>query len=246
VTLGGALDFQGNAAQSQRYLGAFAINTSTSQNIDITALIGPNDQAVVCVWAASGLFLTNAVEVDLVGASLPGGSITSHQLGDGQTVTMPFVCAVIPNTVGATLGLTVSPGTGTTPPATGTLHVLAQTAPPTVTATIRSDLYGAGATTSLVTVNAGATTTVLGLPSAGTFYRIKLLSWALVVAPAAAVALSWQLISTSATLFRTALAAAASQQSNIAIDLALNDGIKFVNPSSLNIPCSIAYEVWTN
>lgn len=244
MTLGGNLDYGGQAAQSARFLTALAVDTVGAQTFDISALIGPQDQALLVYWVAS-LGFTGLPCGVIAQTVSPQVFFSGHtQLADGGQAILPYQGAVelYPTDIG---GQIVVDNIGPGPiHIVGTLFVSAIVGPPYTIPIVRRPYIGQGLTTGNVTVTAGLTSTVLPAPSAGTYYRLKLFTWSLNVAPAAATKFIWQRLSDGAQVLSTSVPVAASQQSAVAMDLEWDDGIKALNQTSVNIPCNILYELW--
>lgn len=243
VALPGNVDFMGQSAQTLRFVGALAVDTVGSQNIDISALLAPNDQALLFYWVAN-LGFTGLPCGVLVQTNSPTIFFTGHtQLADGAQATLPFsgTLAVGDLNAGATVIVdNIGPGAIHIQ---GTLYTFAFTAPPIVLPVIRRPFIGAGAVVNH-TVTTATTQTVLAAPSAGTYYRLKSLNWSLNVAPAAATKVIWQALSTGLPIASTTAVVAASDWRQITLDLEWDDGVTVNNQTSVNVPCEIAYEVW--
>jgi hypothetical protein len=242
----GSPDFQNPVAQSLRFLTSIAVNTATNQLTDITALVGPNDQAIVFIWSASGAYLGAPVWVLLSATGFTVNANTTANLIDGADVTIPFAGGIITNTSGATVGVRVGKPVLQGGTATGTLLVFAQSAPPTVTTTTRRSLVGQGLVTGAVVVAAGATTTVLVGPAEGQYYRLKGLAWAGGAATVVGVIMSWQRADTHALIEQYSITATTDRSHEFFTDLECDFGFELHNGAAIAVNAVVLYEIWNS
>lgn len=232
-------------ASSVDFLGAQAINTNGTQNIDITALILPSHVGLLFVWVASLAYLGGGVVVS-VDASLNSVRLVPATLiGDGGETTEPFPGIYITDNAGNTCTLNVSLPAGTPGPALGNLLVFGVNATPLSIPSIRQSQIGRGKTTGAVTVAATSTVTVLAAPAAGTYYRIKLMSWRSNTGGASIQPILFIALGTGAVLGPTEITTAGGLFVNIACDFEWEDGIQVLNNSSTGISVAIVYELWS-
>lgn len=244
MTLPGNIDYQGQSAQSVRFLGGLAVDTVGSQAIDISNLIAPSDQALLFYWVAVAPFTGLPLGV-LCKTNAPPIFFTGEtQIPDGGQAIMPFQGQMVlnPVNIGATVLVDNIAGGGLH--VAGTLFAFALTAPAYVLPITKGVLIGQGQTTGNIGCAAASITTVLATPLAGQYYRIKLLTFRLTAAPAAAANITWQTLLTAALMTQFICTVAASQSQTIAMDMEWHDGIRLNNGSNVLIGATILYELW--
>lgn len=244
MTIGGNLDYGGQAAQSARFLTALAVDTVGAQTFDISSLIGPQDQALLVYWVASLGFtgLPCGVIAETVS---PQVFFSGHtQLADGGQAILPYQGAVelYPTDIGGQIVVdNIGPGAIHI---VGTLFVSAIVGPPYTIPIIRRPYIGAGSTTGQVTIGASSTGTLLAAPSSGTYYRIKSITFTSVAAPASANRVQFRRLTTHDVLWNAIITTAANQQFQWFMDQELDDGIEVVNPIASGLPITCTFETW--
>lgn len=244
MTLGGGLDFQGQTSQSLRFLTLATVDTLTVQTIDISAFIGPNDQAIVCFWqgAAGWAGLPVCIEAQ---TNIPVLFFSPlARVADSSAIVMPFYGKLITDGTVGGVSIQVSVPVDIGGHVTGNLWIMAQTGPPTFTPVTRRQFIGIGFTTGTVTCNAGVTTTVLPLPVDGAYYRLKSLSLRSTPAPAAIAAALWLRLDDSTLMYSTEWLAVGGQASLILTDMQWDYGIKLQNSTSVALTAAITAELW--
>lgn len=243
MTIGGNLDYGGQAAQSARFLGALAVDTVGSQSFDISSLIGPQDQALLVYWVATAPFTGLPCGV-ICQTNAPPIFFSGHtQLADGGQAVMPFQGAVMlyPVNIGGTIIVdNIGPGPVHI---VGTLFVSAIVGPPYTLPITRRPYIGQGLGVS-VAATAAATTTILPTPSAGTYYRLKFITLSSIAAPAAANRINLRGTVTHVTFMNIVVTAVANYFFSTPLDWETDEGVEFVNPIASAIPTTIAYELW--
>ena len=246
MTLGGTLDFQGQNAQSLRFLTSATINTNAVQNVDLTNAIGPMDQGLVLAWVATAGFSGLPLAISAQ-ANLPTIFFAPEcRVADGTTIVLPFIGGLV--SAGGVGGITINakPPSDVGGTATGTLFVFALTAPPTIIPSIRRPFIGQGLTNGSVNVGAGATTAVLAAPPDGQHYRLKALSVFVLAAPAAVQRVSWVRTDSAQVMISQPFLAAAGQVWNIPLDLQWDFGLSLTNNTSVTVTTGVLYELWSN
>lgn len=237
-------DFTQKGASPLDFLGALAVNTNGGQPFDITSLITPSHNGLLFVWVAALAYLGSGVYVEVDASLNIAALVPASLIPDGGEFIAPFPGVYITENAGNTCTVSVNIPFGVPGPALGNLLVFGINATPLTVPAIRRAQIGRG-DTATGTIVAGATTTVLPAPDAGTYYRIKMLSWSLNVAPAAAAKVQFLQTGTGRSVWSPPVAVAASQHNEIALDLEADWGIQVQNLTSVNVPVIIAYELWS-
>lgn len=244
MTIGGNLDFGGQASQGTRFLTALAVDTVGAQSFDISSLVGPQDLALLVYWVGTAPFSGLPCGV-IAQTNAPPIFFSGHtQLQDGGQAILPFMGAVMlyPVNIGGTIIVdNIGPGPIHI---VGTLFVLALTSPPYAIPVVRGVYGGVGHNSGLISVAGGATTTIVPDPSSGTYYRIKCLNWSGFVAPAAVAGIQFERTDDFTVIWEGARAVVAVQGESTNPDMHLPAGIRVHNFSSQAVFITIMYEIW--
>lgn len=238
-----ATPFAGNAVP----LGTFRVNTNTSQTFDILPADNPllqSVQAITLQWEPDNPGDAVAVIALMFPDILGFGACAA--LGDnavGSLITIPITGRVIASKAGATLQLQASPSSFGPSPIKGNMTVQGSVfspimlPPQQLTSPIRT-----GGTGNIV-CPAGATTTVLAAPAAGTYYRVTTLNARTNAAPAAAALMNWFDTINPQTLHQFVCTTANPQADSFALDHR-GGAVLLQNNSSAEWRAGVSYEQW--
>lgn len=244
MTLPGSPDYQGQVAQTVRFVNSYHFDAFPTTTVDFSADVLPNDEALLVFYVADVAFAGDVIVATVVGTSpaLAFGGAT--QVPDGGSFTVPFAGALIVGGPSATATFSLQTGAGSIPEVKGTLYVFAYQAPAVVLPLIKRSLIGKGQTTGRVTISGASTQTLLVGPQTGTYYRIKLLGFTVVGAPTSANRVEIQTLTSPQTIVAWAISTAANQEHITTLDLELDDGIQVVNAVTSAVTITCAYEIW--
>lgn len=244
MTIGGNLDYGGQAAQSARFLAALAVDTVGSQSFDISSLIGPQDQALLVYWVATAPFTGLPCGV-IAQTNAPPVFFSGHtQLADGGQAVMPFQGAVMlyPVNIGGTIIVdNIGPGAIHI---VGTLFVSAIVGPPYTIPVTRRPYIGQGLGNGQVTALASSVTTILAAPSSGLYYRIKAITISSIAAPASANRVQLRDTATHTVFYVFVVTAVANFYDKWWTDYEMDAGIEVNNPIASGLVFTVAYELW--
>ena len=244
MTFAGAPDFQGQNAETTTPMGALAVNTAGPQTFDITSSVQPHLQGILLFWSAAfgsaGEAVVVTVEQTTNATVFRGPSLVR----DGGFLMVPFEGRLITDVIGNALQVIADVPTGGASPLVGTLTVVGLTHTPLVLPGAPAQLVGFTTVTGNVTVLAGATTTILAAPQAGTYYRVKLLSYITSVTPAGGLALQWSTLNGGVTFANFTSVATLRDSGVLACDFILNDGVTFRNATAVTYQGTIIAEQW--
>lgn len=242
--LGGAPDFQAQTAQSLRLIKIIDVDTFGSQNVDLSDLIAPNDQALLCYWVGASGF--GGLPCGVIAQTIaPPIFFTGHtQVADQGQALLPFAGNL--TTTGAGTGAqliidNIGPGAIHI---LGTMYVFGVTTLPLIIPVVRRFYIGEGRSSGAVNVLTANTTTILAAPSSGLYYRIKCLSVRIAAAPAASARISWNGGAAVAAFVEHQCTVVAGQTFNVAMDWETESLISLTNNTSVTISGCIAYELW--
>lgn len=220
------------------------VDTVGAQTVDLSPFISANDQALLVYWIA-GLGFGGLPCGVLVETITPQAFFTGHtQIPDQGQALLPFAgnLALISGGAGAQIVIdNIGPGAIHI---SGSLFIFALGTLPLTIPVQRRFYIGAGKATGNVGVAAGATGTILAAPSAGLYYRLKLLSIRLTAAPAAAGFAVFQRLSDNVIMHEWSTSLAVGQSLHIPLDLEWDDGVALNNASGVAAGGAILYEVW--
>lgn len=243
MSLGGTLDFQGQSAQSLRFLESIAVNTNLAQNANIDTLLAPMDQGIVLFWLASGAYLGNPITVFSQGSAAGALFSNESRIQSGRFISVPMLGQVAVSALVTPITLVIQRPADQIGPALGTLLVFAQTAPVDVNAVKRWDDLGHGFPNPTTNAAATTTATILAPPAAGTYYRIKSVSWWTLTAPAANQRVTWN-DNAGGVIAGTMGGPTFPLQSQVFLDIENGTGVTITNNLSVTITAVVAAELW--
>lgn len=244
MTIPGANDYQAQVAGSLVLADTIAVSITAQTNFDLTALLPTNAAGVLCYWLqdpfAGGPILAQL----LAGESFLVVSGENTLLASGDQYTFPIPTNLVVADSAASIQLRLSLPSGSPSPLVGTMFVFAMVQPQTVIPTVHHAYIGTGFGSGGVNVSAGATTTILAAPAAGTYYRLKLICSHIGTAPSATAVIHWQLGSIMADFARFQASTAATQNFDATLDIECDSAVQVINNTSSTVGCSVAYELW--
>lgn len=243
MTIPGAPDWSLNVGQTLQYLESVTINTSTGQTVDLSSLIQPSHYAIVLSWIGSGAYAGNPVTITAFSTPPLINYTGGVRLRENDTVTIPTYSDFVIQNAGAVLDVVVAPPIDIGGTATGTLVVMALTAPYEVSPRIRYDNIGVEIESGIVNVTSGASATILAGPNIGQYYRLKCLSWWTTTAPAAIQRVTWSNGLTLAGIVGT-IGGPALQQSQVALDVEFHESVRLTNNLSVTVSAIVLAELW--
>lgn len=244
MTLAGAPDWQTQQASAITPVGTLAVNTSTSQSLDVTAGILPYHAALQIYWIASLASVGEAVQVG-VNATLNSASfLPSTLIGDGDMTICSVPGRYVTDNAGNTLTVTAAVPSGGAKPLQGTLLVFAISDLAVVQTKTSASLVGFGntATASCPTLS---TVTLLAAPISGQYYRLKMV--ALLgpsTAPTANASVAINPLTFLGSLLPLRADGTGHQAVQLPLDLQWSDGLQIANNTNGTYTGYVAYETW--
>lgn len=244
MTMPGAQDFQGQVAQSLRFVNSYHFDANAVATIDITADVFVNDEGLFIYYAADAGFAGDAVGVR-VRSTAPAIKFCDYTLLlDGANISVPFAGSVVSGVPGSTALIDVESANPLVNDVQGTLYVFAYTGPPVTLPATRRQYIGGGAASGQVTITASSTQPLIAAPQLGTYYRIKSLGFTTVAAPPAAGRISVRNLTNHLILWSFVVPALANQTFTWTGDWETDDGLEVANGLTAGAPMTCMYEIW--
>lgn len=244
MTLAGAPDWQQQNAPTFTLLGTIAFNGGAQQTVDVTAALLPHHTGVWLYWVQGAGTLDPFINVAVGVAAGDTTLVDFTTLFSGQEVQAPLPGS-FPVDTGQSVIVSAKPRDTAGTPVKGTVFVFGVTQLPVANYQARFHDIGVMDGTGAVTVNAGATTTVLPAATTGTYNRVKMLGYNHVAAGAAVARMTW-INGNSGLAFAQAIdPAVANTDRQWSVDFAVRGAIALTNGLSVAVLAEIAYEVWS-
>ena len=244
MTLIPAPDWQQQNQPTFTLLGTIAFNGGAQQTLDITAALQPGITGVYLYWVQGAGTNDSFINVAVGTAAGDTSIVDFSTLFSGQQIQAPLPgqLAVV---TGGSVVVSAKPRDTAITPVKGTVFIFGVTQLPVATVQSRFHDIGVMDGTTAVTVNAGATTTVLPAATTGTYNRVKMLGYNHVAAGAGVARMTWINGNTLNAFAQCIDAGAANTDRQWSVDFAARGAIALSNGLSVAVLAVVAYEVWS-